>query len=107
MALQIEDFGSAADTTPLSTIALQFVALVISSPLSCTDRPQFIGVTRVDGSCIGVPFNTTWSEAIIAQTTFSNARYMACIPSCRFFNSLLLASSPGFCQAENEPRGRG
>ena len=75
MALQIEDFASAADTTPLSTIPLQFVALITSSPLSCTDRPRFVGVTRVDGSCIGVPFNTTWSEAVIAQTASTNTRY--------------------------------
>ena len=79
VALQIEDFTSAlaANTTtrPLSSIPLQFVAVVTGSPLSCTDRPRLTGTTRVDGSCVGVPFNSTWSEPIVAQTTSSDTRY--------------------------------
>ena len=115
MALQIEDFASAADTTPLSSIPLQFVALVTSSPLSCSDRPRFTGGTRLDGSCIGVPFNTTWSEPIIAQTTSSNTRYILCeynIPvfiltniACNSIVEITVVSPPGTTKSELLPTG--
>ena len=68
MALQIEDFASAADTIPLSSIPLQFVASVFPSEYQCTDRPRFIAPTRLDGSCVGVSFNTQWQEQIVVQS---------------------------------------
>ena len=74
VALQIEDFALPTDSTPLSSVPLQVVALVTSSALPCSSRPQFVSVTRVDGSCVGVPFNTTWSEPIIAQSASGDVR---------------------------------
>ena len=74
VALQLEDFASPLDSAPLSNVPLQFLAVVSSSTLPCASGPRFVGVTRSDGSCIGVPTNTTWSEPIIAQTTSIDTR---------------------------------
>ena len=76
MALQIEDFAAPEDTVPLSSVPLQFVASVFTSEFLCSDRPKFVVPTRVDGSCIGVPFNTTWHEQIIVQTSSPELRYI-------------------------------
>lgn len=76
MALQIEDFSAPEDTVPMSSVPLQFVASVFTSEFLCNDRPQFIAPTRVDGSCIAVPFNTTWHEQIIVQTSSPELRYV-------------------------------
>ena len=74
VALQIEDFASPTDTTPLSSVPLQFLVLVFTSNQPCSSRPEFVGVTRLDGTCVGVPFNTTWSEPIIAQSGADDVR---------------------------------
>ena len=68
VALQIEDFASTTDLVPLSSVPAQFLVLVFPSSEPCSSRPEFVGVTRVTGSCIGVPFNTTYHEPIIAQS---------------------------------------
>ena len=74
VALQLEDFASPLDSTPLSSVPLQFVAVVGSSTLPCNSGPRFVGVTRLDGSCIGVPTNTAWSEPITAQAASTDTR---------------------------------
>ena len=66
VALQIEDFASPTATVPLSSVPVQFLVLVFSSNEPCSQKPEFVGVTRVAGSCIGVPFNTTFHEPLIA-----------------------------------------
>ena len=76
MSLQIEDFASPLDTVPLSSVPLKFLILVFSSSLSCTRGPELVEPTRVDGSCIGVPFNTTWHEPLVAQSGAEGVRYM-------------------------------
>ncbi len=68
VALQVEDFASAADTIPLSSVPLQFIVSVFTSAGACTSRPEFVPPTRVDRSCIAVPFNTLYAERIIAQS---------------------------------------
>ena len=66
---------TATDTTPLSSVPVQFLVQVFeSSNSTCTVTPKFVGVTRRDGSCIGVPINTTFHEPFIAQS-FGNVRY--------------------------------
>ena len=75
MSLQIEDFVSQTDIVPLSSVPLKFLILVFNSSLPCTRRPEFVEPTRVDGSCIGVPFNTTWQEPLVAQTSAQGVRY--------------------------------
>ena len=74
MALQIEDFASATDPVPLSSVPLQFLILVFSSTAPCTRRPELVEPTRVDRSCIGVPFNTTWREPLVAQSGAEGVR---------------------------------
>ena len=54
--------------------------LVFTSTEPCDSKPELVGVTRVDGSvdgsCVGVPFNTTYHEPIIAQSWSGNVRYV-------------------------------
>ena len=76
VALQIEDFASPSDTIPLSSVPLQFLVLVFTSSAPCASRPEFVEPTRVDGSCVGVPFNTTWHEPLIAQSGAEGVRYI-------------------------------
>ena len=68
VALQVEDFATTADLMPLSSVPVQFLVLVFTSSDPCSSRPEFVGVTRATGSCIGVPFNTTYLEPLIVQT---------------------------------------
>ena len=49
--------------------------IVASLNTSCTSQPVFVGVTRVDGSCVAVPLNTTWHEPIIAESGALDIRY--------------------------------
>lgn len=77
MALQVEDFVSSRDTTPLSSVPVQFVIYVFA-PLSnqpCSVQPELslVGTAPLDGSCIGVPFSSSWSAAITAQLPNSTA----------------------------------
>ena len=75
MALQVEDFISSMDTVPLSSgVPLQFVASVFTSEHLCDDRPEFVAPTRLDGSCVGAPFNTSWEEQIIVQSSSQDLR---------------------------------
>ena len=68
VALQIEDFASPTAAVPLSSVPVQFLVLVFSSDQPCSQKPEFVGVTRVAGSCIDIPFNTTFHEPLIAIT---------------------------------------
>lgn len=67
VAIQIEDFATETSTIPLSSVPIQFLVLVYSSNAPCSSQPEFVGTTRLDQSCIGVPFNTTYHELIIVQ----------------------------------------
>ena len=54
---------------PLSSVPVQFVAEIFHSTKPCPSQPEFVGTTPLDGSCIGVPFNTSWSTSIIARVS--------------------------------------
>ena len=68
IAIQIEDYGSRLDKTPLSSVALQFIINVYRSNSNCTSSPRFSYLTRPDKSCIGVGFNETYNEILFATT---------------------------------------
>ena len=68
VALQIEDFPSPTAPVPLSSVPVQFLVLVFSSDQPCSQKPELVGVTRAPGSCIAVPFNTTFHEPLIATS---------------------------------------
>ena len=54
VAIQIEDYASRLDRTPLSSVALQFIINVYRSSSNCTSPPRFSDLTRPDRSCIGL-----------------------------------------------------
>ena len=74
VALQVEDFMSPTDITPLSSVPLQFVVRVqdINSNPPCTSQPVFVNPTPLDGACIGVPFSTSWNAKITARVSNSS-----------------------------------
>ena len=69
MALQVEDFASLTDTTPLSSIPVQFVIQVFTptSNQQCSSQPQLVGTTPPDGSSICISSLSSWSTAITAR----------------------------------------
>ena len=54
---------------PFSSVPVQFVVEIFNSTQPCSSQPEFVGITPLDGSCIGIPFNTAWSTSIIAQVS--------------------------------------
>ena len=64
VALQVEDFMSPTDITPLSSVPVQFVVRIEDIPSNppCTGQPAFTDITPLDGACIGVLFNTSWRQ---------------------------------------------
>ena len=68
VAIQIEDYASRLDSTPLSSVALQFIINVYRSDSNCTSSPRFSYLTRPDKACIGVGFNKTYNEILFATT---------------------------------------
>ena len=83
-AFQVEDFLSTSSTTPLSSVPLQFLFFVFTSNQPCTGgtRPSLVaGETPPDGSCIPVPFGTTYTAGLVASSGGSAVRYV-CIGTC-------------------------
>ena len=79
MALQIEDFLSPTDTTPLSSVPLQFLVNVFASSASCEAQPMLVpipGETPLDDACIPVEFNTTYTAGIVASAGGVGLRYV-------------------------------
>ena len=77
MAIQVEDFISSSSTTPLSSVPLQFLINVFPSSQPCTGsiQPSLVaGETPPDGSCIPVPFGTTYTAGIVASSGGSGVR---------------------------------
>ena len=68
VSIQIEDYASPLDRTPLSSVALQFIINVYHSDSNCTSSPRFSYLTRPDKSCVGVEFNETYNELVFATT---------------------------------------
>ena len=67
MALQVEDFASPSDTTPLSSVPVQFVIVIVASNQLCSNQPEFVDSTPQDGSCVVVPFSSSWSAMITVR----------------------------------------
>ena len=64
---------SSTDTTPLSSVPVQFVVRVRAFPSSpCTSRPELVGDTPLNGSYFEVPFNTSWNATVIARVSDSS-----------------------------------
>ena len=69
VALMIEDFPqSVSNSIPLSKVPLQFLVQVFKSDSACANKPVFVRYSPADKACIGVPFNTTWTEDLVART---------------------------------------
>ena len=68
MAIQIEDYASRLDRSPLSSVPLQFIIQVYHNDTNCTSSPRFSYLTRPHESCIGVEFNKTYNDIIFATT---------------------------------------
>ena len=67
VALMIEDFQPGS-TTPLSSVALQFLVLVVDTMRSCSVSPAFVPPTPHDGSCIAIPSGHTLSLRLVANS---------------------------------------
>ena len=72
VALQVEDFASAASTVAMSSVPVQFLVLVqnVTAPPGVT-APTFVENTPADGSCI--PVNGTYQQQITARSGGDNA----------------------------------
>ena len=70
VALVIEDFISGS-TQPLSSVALQFLILVVSSTESCSQQPKFIDPTLPQGSCVSVVAGETFATQLVATSNHS------------------------------------
>ena len=71
MALQVEDFMSSTDTTPLSSVPVQFVVRIWAFPYSsCYDKPELViesDASLLNGSYFEVLFNTSWRATITTR----------------------------------------
>ena len=66
-ALMIEDFSAEA-TGALSSVALQFLVLVISSTDPCSQKPTFIPPTIRQGVCVAIPPLSTFETQLTADS---------------------------------------
>ena len=64
----VEDFATETSLEPLSSVPVQFLVYVFTSNEPCTSKPEFVGRTRADASCVGVPFSSTLSEQVIVSS---------------------------------------
>ena len=68
-ALMIEDFQPGS-TNPLSSVALQFLVLVVDTMRSCAVNPTFVSPTPHDGSCIAIPPGHTLHLRLVADSGY-------------------------------------
>ena len=66
VAIMIEDFMPGS-TRPMSSVALQFVVLVVDSD-PYIQQPEFIDPTLPQGSCISIPAGETFTTQLIATS---------------------------------------
>lgn len=94
VAIQTEDFYAATDIVPLSSVPLQFIVNVYESPYgnaSCYEKPRFIRPpTRRSGACVGIPLNSTFHEAILAESVGSGIS----------IQEIAIQSPPGVMQSD-------
>ena len=67
VALMIEDF-TIGSSSPLSSVALQFLVYVFSSTQPCSSSPAFIPPTIQEDACIAIPPGETFHTQIIADS---------------------------------------
>ena len=67
IALMIENFMPGS-TQPMSRVALQFLALVVSSNEPCSQQPEFIDSTLPQGSCVSVTAGETFATQLTATS---------------------------------------
>ncbi len=69
VALMIEDF-TPESSTPLSSVALQFLVLVIPNTVgSCSQMPEFVRPTVRAGSCVAIPPGATFATQLVANSS--------------------------------------
>ena len=71
VALMIEDFMSGS-TQPMSSVALQFLVLVVASNEPCSQQPEFIDPTLPQGSCVSIAAGETFTTQLIATSHSSS-----------------------------------
>ena len=70
-ALMIEDFLPNS-TQPLSSVALQFLVLVVASNESCSEQPEFISPTLPQGSCVSLLTGEIFTTQLTATSNRSS-----------------------------------
>lgn len=65
VALMIEDFLPNS-SLPLSSVALQFLVLVVRSTEPCSQTPEFVPPTIHQGACIAIPPGSTFHTQLTA-----------------------------------------
>ena len=72
-AVMVEDF-TPESPVPLSSVALQFLILVVSSSMqqSCSQRPVFTHPVIEHGSCVAIPPGTSFETQLIASSGTSD-----------------------------------
>ena len=66
-AIMVEDFVSGS-SRPLSSVAFQFLILVVSSSQACNQNPEFVAPTPANGICITIPAGGTFSTQLVADS---------------------------------------
>ena len=73
VAMQIDDFASATDVQPISSVPLQFLVNVSNASIACDARPVFVPPTEDDGTCIAIPPNSTYTGILVARSSGPDA----------------------------------
>ena len=71
VALMIEDF-IVGSSSPLSSVALQFLVFVSSGSQDCSTSPVFIPPTITQGTCVAIPLGKTFDSQIVADSLSSS-----------------------------------
>ena len=72
-AIMLEDFAPGS-STPLSSVALQFLVLVIPNTIgSCFQMPVFVQPTIPDSACVAVPPGATLTTQLVANSSSPGA----------------------------------
>ena len=71
VAIMVEDFIPGS-SQPLSSVAFQFLVLVVSSDQSCNKKPIFLAPTPSSGSCISIPPGGTFTTELRVNSRSSS-----------------------------------
>ena len=74
-AVMIEDFDPGSNQpVAMSSVALQFLVLVVASNEPCSQQPEFIDPTLPQGSCVSISEGETFTTQLIATSNSSLVR---------------------------------